>query len=193
MEINEICTLLLNCLHEEAGRVTEADLRQLSASDWQTFREQAARKRVGPLLYDRLRERKLDHAVPPEIMRRLHRRYKRNSLHILRLHAELNKLARTVPDDDVPILVLKGAYLATVVYDSIALREMNDLDILVRRRDLEKVVHALHALDFKPERPFSIEMELETELHLPRYVNADGTTVEVHWNLTHPGLPYSVG
>jgi len=193
MERNEIYTLLLDCLHEDAGRVGVADLRALSADDWRALTGLALKKRVGPLLYARLRERKLDHTVPPDIMDRLYKRYERNSLQVLRLDAALNKLARALQDDDVPILVLKGAYLAAVVYDNIALREMNDLDILVHRPDLAKVVHALQSLGFKPERPFAIERELATELHLPRYSNQEGTTVEVHWNLTHPGLPYSVG
>ena len=191
MERNEIRALLLNCLHEEAGRVSAADLRQLSAADWRTLRVLAIKKRVGPLLYARLTERGLDHAVAPDVMERLHKQYEHISLQTLRLYAEINKLARMVHDDDVPIILLKGAYLAAEVYGNIALREMNDLDILVRRRDLAKVGDALVALGYTPQRSYRLS-ELSVGLHLPRYVNPGAAAFEVHWNITPSDLHYSI-
>jgi len=92
----------------------------------------------------------------------------------------------------VPIIVLKGACLASLVYENIALREMNDLDILVRRGDVDKVAGALASLGHAPQRPFSTDDELQWGLHLPRFLKSNGVGVEVHWNITRPNLPYSI-
>lgn len=197
MERHEIHLLLLNALHRETGRVREADLRALSDADWETLRALAIRLRVGPLLFSRLAERGLSCAVPPEIMDRLRKRYERNAHQVLKIYAELHKLARALQDDHIPIIVLKGAYLASEVYDNIALREMNDLDILVHRSDLAQVAKTMTTLGYTPLHSFSIEPELCWEMkwglhHLPRFMKPNAAGVDVHLNITPPDMGYSI-
>jgi len=185
-------TLLLACLHQDRDRIGLADLSTLTDTEWHALVALAIRERIAPLLYQRLEQRGLSSAVPDEINRRLHRRYERNALQVLRLYAELNKLARALQDHYTPIILLKGAYLASAVYENIALREMNDLDILVHQNDVDKVANTLISLGYTPQRPFSIAADLQWGLHLPRFLHPTGVGVEIHWNITRPNLHYSI-
>ena len=197
MPTHDLEGLLLACLHKDPGGVRPADLRALSGDAWSEWVRMAIRAGVGPLLYQRLQDHGLADAVPAQVMRRLERRYERNAVRVLRILAELNKLARRVQDARIPLIVLKGVHLAVAAYDNIALREMNDLDLLVRRRDLAKVAQALTELGYVSAGPFTIEPDLRWEWkwglhHLPRFMKEGAPGIDVHWSITPPEEPYSI-
>lgn len=85
----------------------------------------------------------------------------------------------------IEVIPLKGIDLARRVYDAIALREMSDIDILVRRGDLRSMDDILVDQGFQPLQAFGGPL-LEEGHHL-RYRHADaGAMIEVHWNLMDP-------
>jgi len=97
--------------------------------------------------------------------------------------AALGKILEACARVTIPVIVLKGAAIAERIYGNIALRPMQDLDLLVRRQDLEATDCLLRHLGYVPD-----ESEQAREWyggddhhHLSPYSSADGrVVVEVH-------------
>jgi hypothetical protein len=125
------------------GRQGCGDLEGLGPGDWEAVLRQAVVHRVAPLLYGCLRLRPCDGEVPGEAAERLRTIYLvhlgRNTR---RLH-RLGGLLRTLEQAGIRVAVLKGVHLAEAVYRNIGLRSMNDLDILVRKTDLDRTMQCI--------------------------------------------------
>jgi hypothetical protein len=91
---------------------------------------------------------------------------------------ELGRILAALHGVGIPALVLEGAALANSAYPDPGLRPMRDLDLLVRRRDLERAVAALKCLGYRGL------MCNYLRCHVFMHGGASGdTAVEVHWNL----------
>jgi hypothetical protein len=109
-----------------------------------------------------------------------------SAIQILRYRAEILHLARALAPAGIPLLALKGIHLATAVYPQLALREMNDIDVLVRSEHLDAVAAGLQGLGFSALHDTDAEAATRVRHHLPRFVKS-GVGVEVHWRLAPEG------
>ena len=82
----------------------------------------------------------------------------------------------------------KGACLSTLAYGDIAMREMNDLDLLVPERSLRAAADILVGSGYQPHRPFTVEADVAFVHHLSTFLKGS-VAVEIHWNVTHQGCP----
>ncbi len=110
------------------------------------------------------------------------------------------RIAEACSCGDVPLILLKGAYLGTFVYKNPAFRPMCDVDVLVMRKDLAVVQEILKALgyvlmidvpeSFKPHlypsRPYARPgirpevLDLHSELRLLDYYHLPESEVWAH-------------
>ena len=103
---------------------------------------------VAPLLYERLANDASPANVPGDVLQRLREIYLMTGARNALLYRELGPVLQALQHDNIPVIVLKGAHLAALVYRHIALRPMSDIDLLVHRSDLERAVAKLHDLGF---------------------------------------------
>ena len=85
----------------------------------------------------------------------------------------------------IPVIVLKGAPLAEAVYGNIALRPMDDIDLLVHEADVPATLCALAELNYEAmhaEAHDGDHLAYENEIML-RKRGTEGVLVEVHWSL----------
>jgi hypothetical protein len=95
----------------------------------------------------------------------------------------LGELVTSAQEAGIPLLVLKGAALAHLLYPEPGLRPMKDVDILVRRSDLEHVTGLFEKAGFLYSKE---NVHLEKKRHLPDFNRqADGFSiaVEAHYSL----------
>ncbi len=130
MEINTRA-ILLDCLHRDESRLDPAALSVLTDEGWTALIEMATRHGVAPLLYQRLKAPPLAGCVPDGVRERLRGLYLNTAACNVRLYEELRLLLLALRAAEIPVIVLKGAYLAEQVYRNIALRPMSDIDLLV--------------------------------------------------------------
>lgn len=134
----------------------------------------AQRHCVAPLLYHRLKTASLQEHVSQEIFQTLHRAYLRNAARNMRLYHELAQTLTLLREQNIPVIILKGAYLAEIVYGNIALRTMGDIDVLVPKTKLAR----------------SQQILLEAG-----YLDKNGRIlVDMHWNidLSSANLPIDI-
>jgi len=192
-ELSKTAQLLLDCLKKNPDCPRRSTLCSLDPSDWNQLLDLAAIQRVRPLLHHRLKAKHLDHLVPEAVRTALQNAYRETTLRNLRSYGELHHLFATLDRENIPLLVLKGMFLAEAVYGHIGLREMNDIDLLVHQQHLPRIVEQLSTCGYDPATPiYNINATLNTQWHLPTFTKAHTASFEIHWNLTPPDEIYTI-
>ena len=142
-------TLLLSCLGIGSDEAIASQVQQLSRPDWDEVIEESARHRIIPLLYQRLRTLSPTATIPANVEQELREIYLHSSWKNAQRYYELSKVLRALQDNNIPVVVLKGAALAELVYQNIALRPMCDVDLLVRCEDIHRIDELLSQLGFR--------------------------------------------
>lgn len=134
---------------------------------------------IGALAYDRCR-----HAFPDlatHLRADAFSATAENSLHF----ATLEQIVKAFRAACIPVVLLKGAALATTVYQNWSLRPMSDIDIWVGDKDMPRAVKTMQRLGFvaygKEARPPDLQMLSKGEIrfHKPDWQHG---LVELHWS-----------
>ena len=128
------------------GRGGEVDWSTFTADDWSLYEQMAYGERVNHLLCAAWTDQLWPPAVPRPIRLRLVARFVLAQVAQRALFQELadRVLAALAPVVE-PVVLLKGGALAPMLYPSLALRPMSDVDILVRPEQLAQAVRQLEA------------------------------------------------
>jgi len=105
--------------------------------DWAYLIQTAAQHGVMPLLYQSLNTT-CPKAVPKTNLAQLRDYFHSNAFHNLFLTKELLKILTLFESHSIPAISFKGLVLAVSAYGNLSLRQISDLDILVRERDYHK-------------------------------------------------------
>ena len=115
---------------------------------WEPLCEAAEHHGLEPLLLTRLQCAGV--AMPPSIALQLRGQWTRHA-HAAGVRARvMGDVARAFEQASIPFLVLKGAALAQLVYDTPSLRPMRDVDLLLRVSDLRRADALLRGAGFAP-------------------------------------------
>lgn len=192
MDQNEINNILLNCLSYDPDRIIEDNLDQLTSLDWEALLELTITQQVTSLLYHRIKKFGQDGRIPAAILQRLRERSRFIAMRNLRYRQGLGEIADALSPLGIPLIVLKGVYLAAVIYDNFALREMVDIDILIPKADLAKAAEVMIDMGYQPTETFSNELEITEAHHLPPFIKPNVAVVEIHWSITSPYYYYHI-
>jgi hypothetical protein len=145
-----IWPFLLLCIGTKGVESKASVLAGWTEVQWNGLLREAEICGIPAYCYSRLREDLPDMRIPDGVDRRFRNHILRNASGNLRLFHDLEATIRTLRDEGIPVILLKGAYLATSVYRNTALRTMSDVDILVREDDLHGAVTRLFKAGFRP-------------------------------------------
>jgi hypothetical protein len=161
-------------------------------SNWQSIVRQASCQRLAPLLYRRLKELKLSQAIPDDIFQVLHQQYLESAAQSMLRYHGFGRIVTALQKAHIPVIALKGVYLAVTVYKDPALRPMGDIDILIKSKDIAAAVKILQELGYEPYRNFDIETEKKYHRHLPAFIKPGMPAVEVHSSIQDPDDPFKI-
>lgn len=179
--------LLLDCCraHSRPQPVEQPVRRDV---DWRQLLQHAERLGIAGLVHTTL-TRFVDRTrVPPEVLRRLDQVYYQQAVRNARFGASLGEVLAAFSRHGVPVIVLKGASLAELVYGNIALRPMVDLDVLVQPRDLDRAESLVRELGYVPDASsHSVDWYRRCHHHLVPYRALDGSPIlELHHHIFPP-------
>jgi Uncharacterised nucleotidyltransferase len=142
-------SLVLACVRTEPDvqRIRELAERRPA---WPVIVRKAERWRVVPSVYLELRRNAQSGLVPVPVSEGLKHKYYRDTVHGIAKRELLRLALLRFAEASVPVIVLKGAALATFVYQSHALRPIRRIELLVHRRDLARVEAVLRSLREAP-------------------------------------------
>jgi hypothetical protein len=120
--------------------------------------------------------------VPPEVLDRLRQSFLENNLQNLFKTGELLKVLDVLGAHGIAAIPYKGPTLAALAYGNLALREFDDLDLLIPESDILRARDLLIAQGFRPGYTLTRAQEAASlkstrQLHV---VSADGLLVELH-------------
>jgi hypothetical protein len=165
---------------------------RLSNHEWDIAILESVRQGVAPLLFRRVQVSSQSAAVPIEATRRLRQLAVMSAAKSLRLYRQLTEVLGVLRGVGIDVIVLKGAYLAQAIYKDLALRPMADVDLLVRKADLERTEAILAATGYAPfHGPHRDEDFLNCQ-HLHPLARAGGPPIEIHWTIESPTEPFAI-
>jgi Uncharacterised nucleotidyltransferase len=157
--------------------------------DWNAAVRMASVQAVMPLVY-RYLTAELAQALPAAAAESMRRAFSGNSVRNLHLARELVRLMALLDRGGVEPLALKGPALAMTAYGGLAMRQFTDLDLLVRKSEVERAAAILLEESYAPGlgygladlgRPGAFEIALARAGAL--------TEIDLHWRLVPPYFP----
>jgi len=131
--------LLIYCARTRMRPEIAEKIRLLAAGalNWDALLSEAEGNAVVPLLYRQLNAIAAD-VVPTPRMQRVSEASRANTLRCLSLTAALVQILRLFQSEGIVALPYKGPVLAAQAYGDVLLRQFDDVDIIVRDRDMAK-------------------------------------------------------
>lgn len=154
----------------------------LAALDWDALLPAAQRQGVAPLLYYRLQAAGQVQHLPAGAAQTLHlafhRQWGKNQVRMQTLEHVLGLLAAI----DIHPIALKGAGLVLTVYDELAVRPMDDVDLLVAPEEFRPALQQLlaHGGLVTHAEPFEGAYELVSHHVALRFPAVSAVVVELH-------------
>jgi hypothetical protein len=178
--------LILCCARTSIEPPEAERLRRLADQglDWAYVVEVCHIHGVSPLFYRSLKTLN-QNGIPLPIMKQLQEHFYWNLAHNLRLDAELAALLDHFRTHGILAIPYKGPALATSVYGNLALRVFGDLDILIRKEDVQSGAELMASLGYQPDvqlDPKQMAAYMRTFYELT-FTATGKASVELHWEI----------
>jgi len=185
--------LLVCCARTQITPEILSTIRKILAGpvDWDYLLWEAEENSITPLL-DRHLSVVAPGAAPPASQERLKKTCRANTVRCLYLTAELINILRLFQAQNIPVIPYKGPVLAAQAYGDVALREFEDLDIILRQRDIPKAHEIIVSLGYKPKFDWILSPGAAASLVPGEYNYRDEARramVELHTEITLRHFP----
>lgn len=177
-----VTAMLLAALRRDLPAFT-AGTASWGAPHWTALFNLAIEQRVQPQLL-----RVLSHQsdADQQGLRALRASCLRIAVRHLGLHRTLDEVVAALAAAGIPVLVLKGMHLVNGVYAQPALREMSDIDLMVRVEHLEAATEVLRSIGYQWSSEYSLAALLAKAHHLPLMRKPGAAAFELHWTIAPP-------
>jgi hypothetical protein len=148
---------------------------------------------VLPLVHNHLHG--LGHGVVPESWReRLQECYRKVALKNLYVTRELLRVVQLLNERGIQVVPFKGPILAISAYGNLALRQFCDLDIFIRKEDVENAIGILTSQGYRLNKFVGEQVPklIETKKDFQLVHHNEEVVVEMHWCLVGRRFPFSL-
>lgn len=188
--------LLASLAHRRADEQAALEALVGQMPDWKHIEILAIENAILPMLYRALHSEPCWTRVPVSLQETLvaHARSiaETNRARITAVMPVVRRLAA----EAIPVIMLKGIYLAESLYQDASYKRMNDVDFLVTLADARKLYAIYEELGFFCVAPLmgdSAQRQEKYSHHMPPFVSRDLTGVlGTHWGLISPLTPYKI-
>ncbi len=171
--------LLLALLSSKVSEFLDLNKESLSHSEWDAIVESSQYHAVEPQLYKNLKDFWHDKIkIPKDIMQQLHDIYLLNSAMSLHRFVELANVLKILNENSIPVVVLKGACLASTIYKAEGLRTMSDVDLLFKEQDLASAQKLLQSKGY-PAHSDKLNIDFHWTIDIP--LHSAGISMEAIW------------
>ena len=150
--------------------------------DWSRVLETIEAESLGPAIAHACKKAGAGQ-VPGVVLQRLrHDALEATARHLV-LTGELGRLLTSFRRGHIPVMPLKGPTLAELLYPDPTVRPCCDLDLLIRREDLERTDELLRELGYRrlaDAHSFGFDVAYD---HATLYAASSGVRVDLHWSL----------
>jgi hypothetical protein len=185
--------LLICCARTRVEPGIAGKIRELAAAplDWDFVVLAAAENSILPLVARQLAATAAD-VAPSDQLDRLKNGARANAVRCLVLTAELIKIMDLFRSQGIQAIPYKGPLLAAEAYGDVTLREFEDLDIVLRQRDIPKANEIIQSIGYEPKFPWILASGAASPVVPGEYNYRDVARrlmVELHTELTLRHFP----
>jgi hypothetical protein len=140
--------------------------------------------RVYPVVASVLRQY-ADVPIPQQVLDTLKQMYYQNTLQMLQLTAEMERVCHALQQHDIRVIVLKGPVLAEGLYGDFSLRVSKDIDLLVSEDQFDQAEKIIEQMGYVSDLAIPrILNDVKRKTHNLGYTNAQkGVQIELHWRM----------
>lgn len=184
---------LLNLLEPGCPAEKQVELlRQLGSDQWEALVFEAENQTVSPFLHSVLVNLEKSSNLDFPQKEQLYEGYIVTAVRNTLILHDTEQLLSNLSDAKIAVAGLKGIYLLENVYTDVGTRPMNDIDILIKKRDLAECISVLERLGYTASAYFSLEDQNVDTKHVPPMQKKGGAMVEVHWTLLEEDEPFTI-
>ncbi len=157
----------------------------IDVEDWDVMVENLLQCSVGPLFYLKAPSLPNTKLISEAAFSKLKKSYYYTLTRGMLMYQVLQKTLNILQENEIDVVVLKGAYVAEALYEDLGLRLFSDIDLLVKEKDASNAFNALLNAGFtqsKKDKMFEFLHENISYEHLPQLVYK-GIPVELHVRL----------
>ena len=159
--------------------------------DWESIFKKARKEKVSSLLY--LHIAKFKQYAPARILGEFERIYYTDLARNALILEEAEKISALFNGKGIRSIPMKGVFLAENIYKNIALRPMSDIDILIRKYDLQGADEALRSIGYitPPSYGDLLKNSRGSYVNSLMYRAADTARpfAHIHWHLVNSTWP----
>jgi len=177
--------------HLIIARVTPVD-QGISDSDWQELLTTAHQEGLAPMLYRTIQAQGWSGAIPEPVFRSLSELYYTSVAHNTLLFTELDNILPVFKQNNIPVVLVKGASLACSLYPERDLRPMMDVDCLVPWADHQQALRLLGEMGYQQDARDQVPgLHAMSDYHA-NLKGGPGNRVifELHWGLVSSPLAW---
>lgn len=165
--------------------------------DWDYLIKTIIDRGIGPLLYKKLPLLTNSEKIPKIVLTNLKQVYYKTLSRSTILIEYFRNIAQVFVSNNIPMIALKGIYLSEWLYEGIDLRQISDIDILVKEEDADKCITILSGMGYKPSSSESdlskyVLSKLEFDIVHYRPMILDGVSIDLHIKLHRRTEKYHV-
>src|SRR5579859_3550754 len=151
--------LLVCCSRTKMQPAIAREIRSLAEDplNWDALLSEATRHSVTPLLARQLTTIAAD-ALPPARLKQLKDRARGAAVRSLAYTAELIAILELFRTEGLQAIPYKGPVLAAQAYGDFTLREFEDLDLILRQKDMLKANLLITSLGYRAKYPWSLSV-----------------------------------
>jgi hypothetical protein len=186
------CRLVFRTAGPSAAYPGTTDLAR-DEVDWRRVLYIAEKEVAGAALWRAL-ERVGEAAVPPDVAAHLRRHAMVSDFRMMHLSERLQRTVRMFREHGVPVMLLKGAAIGALSDPTFRSRPMNDIDLLVRREDVDRALAAVVAAGWPPNEDPLLSDLMRDHHHLPPFFDQriPDLRLELHVGLLPPGRAFQI-
>lgn len=153
-------------------------------SDWARLVDYAEREHLAAVLYRALKDSQQLDRVPRASAEALRLAYVRANIASWQWTATLDELLTQFARAEIPVVLLKGVALGIALYPDPALRQLGDLDVLIREQDKTRAAALLVTNGFTPllDLTDGFREQFGSEQCYTRR-GKRAATLDLHWNV----------
>jgi hypothetical protein len=178
--------LLLVLCHPQCSETQNPEILSLVklVTRWDRFVTLANKHGIIALCWYTLNAGEYGKMVPGEFMEKMHQAYLKSLARNTQIYNLLDEVLLIASRENIKVVLLKGLALESTVYGNKGVRQMTDLDILVRQEDAMNLRKVLIKNGFDPFPMVSPLHQMMASYfnHLPAMYK-NGLSVEIHFKL----------
>ena len=192
MDNSATSDFFIACLTEKNIDRIQEKCAQFGDADWEALLQCASLHKASGLLHAQIKKKGIAQLFPDAVLKKLRSTYLQNAAQNSALYSQLSIILAAFRKANIPVIVLKGAFLADAVYKNIAVRPMCDIDLLIKKEHLAAAAEELSVLGYKKQEFPNVEVVNSNDAIFVDFTKPNAFSLDFHLVIEHKNISFDM-